>query len=90
MSWFRGGSESTPPGHALGGFRVPGAALQMWERQVQNLVTCSCQEQPNHPQESCGPAPQPANTAVEDRDVPQDAHCVPGASQPELGFAPAR
>lgn len=44
MSWLRGSSKSNPPGHVLGGFGVPGATLEMWERAVQNLVMCSYQE----------------------------------------------
>lgn len=43
---------------------------------------------PEIPQESCSPAPWTANAAVEDTDVPRDTHCVPKASQPELGFVP--
>lgn len=49
MSQLRGSSEPTPPGCVLG---VPGASVQVWKRQVQNQVMCSCQEHPKSPREA--------------------------------------
>lgn len=90
MSQLRGSSESTPPGHAPGGFRVPGVALQMppGVGKAGAKFGDVLPGAPEIPQESCSPAPWTANAAVEDMDVPRDTRCIPRASQPELGFVP--
>lgn len=49
MSQLRGSSEPSPPGCVPG---VPGTAVQIWKRQVQNQVMCSCQEHLKSPRKA--------------------------------------
>lgn len=65
---------------------MPGAVLQMWERQVQNLVMCSCQEHPKSPRKA---AAQPLGQQMQRwRTWTRPEMHVASPGQPELGFVP--